>query len=69
MTENGDVRCESKGRFRYTWPGKDETVVCEGHASGIQAVANAIGCHLQMIPLSEMDPGFYLPCSSIVGKE
>ncbi len=66
MEENGNVLCEAKGRFRYTWPGKDEAVVCEGHASKIKAVANAIGCHLQMIPLSEnMD----LQCSSIVVKE
>jgi len=69
MTENGDVRCESKGRFRYTWPGKDETVVCEGHALQIGAVANAMGCHLQMIALTENDMWFDLQCSSFVNKE
>ncbi len=58
------AKCKNKAKFRYTWPGRDESVCCESHAVGIKAVANAIGLHLQIIPLSENDLKHGLTCSS-----
>lgn len=69
MGENEGVRCEAKGRFRYTWPGNDEAIACQGHADQIKTVANAMGSRLQMIPLSENDLRIGLQCHSFVVKE
>lgn len=46
-------KCNRQAVFRYTWPGQDESFCCVGHGQGIQAVAQAIGSHLQLIPLPD----------------
>ena len=57
-------KCTKTAKYRYTWPGKDEAVCCGKHGSGIQAVSEAIGSHMQMIPLSENDLKIGLECTS-----
>lgn len=44
--------CGQHAAFRFTWPGKDEAFTCVDHAMQLAGVANAIGLHLQLIPLS-----------------
>lgn len=48
----GDAICGQHGAFRYTWPGKNESVCCVDHAQQLVGVAGAIGLHLQLIPIS-----------------
>ena len=43
--------CENEGAYRFTWPGQDEEHICEEHAPKLRAVANAIGLHVQIIPI------------------
>lgn len=47
----GNGQCEQPGLYRYTWPGKDESVICELHVGRLRAVAEAMGFHLQIIPI------------------
>ena len=47
--------CDNPAKYRFTWPGRDESVICGEHVNKLRAVANAIGLHLQTIPLSEED--------------
>lgn len=44
-------KCGCPARFRFTWPGRDEAGICELHAPKLKAVAEAIGMHLQLIPI------------------
>lgn len=48
--------CGLDATFRYTWPGRDEAVVCVVCAAKLKAVADAIGLHLQLIPLTDFGP-------------
>jgi len=43
--------CTNKGAFRFTWPGKDEQYVCEQHVGQLLGIVEAMGMHLQVIPL------------------
>ena len=61
------MKCKKDAKFRYTWPGRNEAVCCEEHAGQIQAVANAIGCYIQMILLSEKDLQHGLKCTNEIG--
>jgi len=47
-----ETLCGEHAAFRYTWPGRDESYCCIEHGSQLQRVADAIGCYVQMIPLS-----------------
>lgn len=47
--------CDNSAEYRYTWPGKDEALICEDHVGKLREIASAIGLHLQIIPLSEED--------------
>lgn len=47
-----DKLCGKHAAFRYTWPGRDELYCCVEHATQLLNVAHAIGCYVQMIPLS-----------------
>lgn len=44
--------CNQQAVFRYTWPGRNEAVICLGCAKVLRGVAEAIGLSLQLIPLS-----------------
>lgn len=46
-----EVNCSNQPVFRYTWPGQDEQYTCLEHAEQIANIANAMGCHIQFIPL------------------
>ena len=61
------MKCKNDAKFRYTWPGRDEAVCCEEHAYQIQAVSNAIGSYIQIIPLSENDLQHGLKCTNEIG--
>ena len=43
--------CENDAAFRFTWPGNDEAGICHEHAPKLKGVAEAMGLHLQLIPL------------------
>lgn len=45
--------CEYQVVARFTWPGQDESYVCNEHEQKLISVARAIGLHLQVIPLSQ----------------
>lgn len=55
-------KCEETAKYRFTWPGRDEAVICEDHVGKLQAVAKAIGLSLQVIPLREYDLSLGLIC-------
>lgn len=44
--------CGEDAAYRYTWPGRDESFVCEDHAVFLRKVAAALGMHLQLIPIA-----------------
>ena len=46
-------KCQRPAGYRFTWPGKDESVACENHAQMLANVAGIMGFHLQMIPLED----------------
>ncbi len=46
-------QCEATAAYRYTWPGRDESFICDEHSSKLRAVANAMGLPLQLIPLTD----------------
>ena len=61
---NEHEKCTNEAYYRYTWPGKDESLACVIHAQGIKKVASAIGLHLQFIVLSQDALLMGLTCDS-----
>ena len=51
MSENESL-CGDPAAYRYTWPGRDESYVCQKHSSKLVAVAEAMGLYLQLMPVS-----------------
>ncbi len=47
--------CGNLANMRYTWPGKNEVVVCIECAMTARNVANAIGLWLELIPVTSHD--------------
>ena len=47
--------CPNEAAFLYTWPGKDQKSACCTHAKAIKRVADAMGMHLQMIPILDLE--------------
>lgn len=47
--------CENDACWKYTWPGKDESYSCLDCLIKVQTVAQAIGLHLQMRPMTMDD--------------
>lgn len=45
------TNCERLAAFRFTWPGRDEDGICAQCAPKLRGVANAMGMHLQLIPI------------------
>lgn len=56
-------KCEFPAMFRYTWPGRDEAVVCFIHARKLDALARVMGFYLQFIQLTP-DEMMQMECSS-----
>jgi hypothetical protein len=46
-------RCTNRSAFRYTWPGRDESTVCQGCSHKLRNVAAAIGLALELLPYEE----------------
>jgi len=46
-----DKQCHLDANYRYTWPGKDESFICEVCSKRLLNIANAIGLYIQLIPL------------------
>lgn len=44
--------CTNKALYRYTWPGQNESGICEFHKPKLENIANAMGLPLQIIPLT-----------------
>lgn len=59
--------CDNLASFRYTWPGRDESLICDEHVGKLQAIANGIGLSLQIIPLSETDLKMRFNCTQKEG--
>ncbi len=55
MTTKTAERCGELANIRYTWPGKDEVIACVNCAQKAANVANAIGLHLQLVPVTSRD--------------
>lgn len=47
----GTTICEALPTHRFTWPGSDEQLACAACAARARGVANAMGLHLQVLPL------------------
>lgn len=43
--------CGKPAVYRYTWPGRNEALICEKHAGGLRAIASAMGLYIQLIPV------------------
>lgn len=50
-----EEECGNLANIRYTWPGKNEVVVCIDCAQVAQTIAKALGMHLQVIPVTSKD--------------
>lgn len=61
------MKCGEVAIFRCTWSGRDEVYVCLSHALRLDQVAEAMGLHLQLIPLSAEDQEL-IRCSQEVNK-
>ena len=64
-----DNKCGAPAMYRYTWPGKEESLICVTCAIKLQTVANAIGLHLQMIKLSQEEMLNGLTCLQTIGEK
>ena len=54
MNQSADRKtCDSKATYRFTWPGQDESFICEHHATWLKRVAKAMGLHLQVAQLGD----------------
>lgn len=47
------VGCKEPPAYRYTWPGRDETGICEEHVGWLRQVIVAIDLALEIIPLEK----------------
>jgi len=51
VKNKSETTCPHAAAYRFTWPGRDEAFICTEHFGELQAVANSIGCYVQIIPL------------------
>lgn len=55
--------CDNEAKYRYTWPGRNESLICEEHVEKLRAVANAMGFYIQIVPLPQQDGETGLTCT------
>lgn len=55
--------CDNLAKYRFTWPGQDESVICDYHVVQLLTLAGAMDLHLQIIPLSKEDLEVGLTCN------
>ena len=54
--------CKNQAKYRFTWPGENESLICEDHVEKLKALSTAMGFHLQIIPLLQEDLEKKLTC-------
>ncbi len=45
-------KCENDAAFKYTWPGKDESYSCFECSLKVAGLAQVMGLHLQVRPMT-----------------
>lgn len=45
--------CTNSASFRFTWPGNDESFICEDHVDHLRGVADAMSLPIQIIALDD----------------
>ena len=48
-----DKRCDKPAVRRFTWPGQDESFICQDHLPKLLGIVAAMGMHLQLVPLPD----------------
>jgi len=48
-------QCPNPGSYKYTWPGRNESYICELHVSQLRNIASAIGLYIQVRPVPEQE--------------
>ena len=66
---NKTEQCEFPPIYRYTWPGKDEDFICFQHSTILTQMAQAIGFHIQLIPLNGWQEQAKYKCNQQVKVE
>lgn len=65
--------CGALANFRYTWPGRNEALICLSCAARLQQIAGAMGLYVQLIPISysitDAIPDPYPTCEQHVREE
>ena len=51
----GAGECPNEAAYKYTWPGQDESVICEEHVGKLRGIALAMGLYIQVRPLTVAD--------------
>lgn len=49
------MKCPNRAEYRFTWPGREESFVCMGHAEKVKNISNAMGFFCQLHPIHESD--------------
>jgi hypothetical protein len=55
MPKCNQSKCLEEASFRFTWPGQDEKFICWHCMPMLKSIADAMGFHLQIIPLIESE--------------
>ena len=43
------ILCGQPAAYRFTWPGRTESFICEAHSIQLRGVAQAMGLSLQLL--------------------
>lgn len=57
LSECNQKGCGKPAAYLYTWPGRNLAGVCEEHKAKAASVADAMGFHLQFIPVTKIGEG------------
>jgi hypothetical protein len=55
--------CDNPAKYRFTWPGNDEKVICDDCVGKLKGISEAMSFNLQIITLSEKDLELGLICN------
>jgi hypothetical protein len=61
--ETDTKTCPNEATYRYTWPGRDESYICEQHAGWLRQLTAAMGAYQQLIPIQ---PNQDIKCRQVV---
>ena len=51
----GEALCGNPATHRFTWPGREESFICQEHLPKLQGVCSAMGMYCQFNPVHESD--------------